>query len=74
MMAGAANPMARVPVRPAANGAADWNVAQQTPAQATLANAEPSESVEPPPPAGPLTVKILNAEGGNKELIISPKP
>ncbi len=72
--ADATKSMANVPVRPAANGAAEWNVAPQAPAQGTIANAEPATPVEPPQPAGPLTVKILNAEGGSKELIISPKP
>ena len=69
-----ADPMASVPVRPAANGAAEWNVAPQSPGASTVANAEPSSPVETAQPAGPLTVKILNAEGGNKELVISPKP
>lgn len=67
------DPMAAVPTRPAANGAVEWNVAPQTPARATIANAEPVQPVEPAPPAGPLTVKILNADGGSKELVISPK-
>jgi hypothetical protein len=66
--------MANVPVRPAASGATEWNVAPQTPVHGTIANAEPVTPVEPPQPAGPLTVKILNADGGNKELTISPKP
>ncbi|MEP7367137.1 MAG: hypothetical protein ABI972_28080, partial [Acidobacteriota bacterium] len=74
LAAGTTNPMASVPVRPAANGAAEWNVAQQEPAKSTIANAEPPAPVEPSKPAGPLTVKILNAEGGSRELIISPKP
>ena len=72
-MKSVADPMASVPTRPAANGVADWNVAPQTSARATIANAEPAAPVEPAQPAGPLTVKILNADGGNKELIISPK-
>lgn len=68
------DPTAAVPTRPAANGAAEWNVAPQNPGRATIANAEPVQPVAPAEPAGPLTVKILNAEGGSKELVISPKP
>jgi len=67
------NPMANVPTRPAASGVSDWNVSQPAP-RSTVANAEPAFATEPPPPAGPLTVKILNAEGGSKEVVINPKP
>jgi len=65
--------LASVPTRPAASGVSDWNVAPSAP-RPTVANAEPAFTPEPPAPAGPLTVKILNAEGGNKEVVINPKP
>ncbi|MBN8731085.1 MAG: hypothetical protein J0L64_11120 [Acidobacteria bacterium] len=65
--------LAAVPTRPAASGVSDWNVAPAA-SRPTVANAEPAYTPEPPPPAGPLTVKILNAEGGNKEVVINPKP
>lgn len=68
----AANPMASVPTRPTASGVADWNVAPAA-SRPTIANAEPAIQAEPPAPVGPLTVKILNAEGGSKEVVISPK-
>ncbi|MBK7928677.1 MAG: hypothetical protein IPJ98_14645 [Bryobacterales bacterium] len=65
--------MANVPTRPAASGVSEWNVAPSA-SRTTVANAEPAYTSEPSPPAGPLTVKILNAEGGSKEVVISPKP
>lgn len=69
---GQATGMAPVPVRPAASGVSEWNVNPNAAPRAAIANAEPSRPVEPPAPAGPLTVKILNADGGNQEVVIKP--
>ncbi len=61
---------APVPVRPAASGVSEWNVNPNATPRPSIANAELARPAEPPAPAGPLTVKILNADGGNQEVVI----
>lgn len=70
-MRGTADALSAVQARPAVKGGAGWNV--NVTGKPTVANADPqpAAAAAPAQPAGPLKVRILNAEDGNKEIIIS---
>ena len=72
LMGGAKDAFSSIQARPAVKGGAVWNV-NMAPGKSTIANADPQPTAiaQPAPPAGPLKVKIMNAEGGNKEVVIS---
>lgn len=72
ILGSAADAFSSIQARPAVKGGTGWEV-KAAPARATVANADPRPAAppEPPQPAGPLKVRILNADGGNKEVVIS---